>query len=268
MSHIKQIKEVIGNRVDDHIISAQLENNNFDIQKTIDFFLEHAPSPSPGRRNEGKGKERVKDDSRYERRDKREKRSSLPTPLHEENSQGLWSTVAKKNTKHAQAFDPVIQRKAPGHGQPHPPPVQPPMQPQVHAQGVHPGFAKSFGLPDMGIQSVNTNEMVEILAVAISRQLAEIQEKSRMLQEMQNELTTITSDNSSELNDLMHEKRALIERESMLEMELRQVKDKLQHIEVSIGKAEKEKALRVKELASKSQVVGIVRGLAPNNEQQ
>jgi len=295
VGYIKRVKEVISPYVEDHIISTHLEVNGFDVEKTINFFLENPPTPPQnGRRNDGKGKERVREDSRYERKERRDKRASLPEKFDDSSStnttsQGLWSTVAKKNTKHAQTFDPVIQRKPqpnPGHGQPtHSPVVHPPVQsqqghsqlhvPQGHVQqghvpqGIHPGFVKGFGIPEMGMQQgVNTNEMVELLAIAISRQLAEIQEKTRMLQEMQNELTTITTDNSTELNDLMHEKASLLDRESMLEIELRQVKDKLQHVEVALSKAEKEKALRVKELASKSQVVGIVRGLAPQKTEQ
>jgi len=96
------------------------------------------------------------------------------------------------------------------------------------------------------------------LSKAIEAQLAEIANKTRMLLNMKSELESIHVSGKDQLSTLQSEKSQLMAQREQLLMELRSVEDRLQHTEIAIEKAEKEKLLKLKDLQRKSITHGLL----------
>jgi NTP pyrophosphatase (non-canonical NTP hydrolase) len=98
------------------------------------------------------------------------------------------------------------------------------------------------------------------LSLAIANQLKMIAEQTRVLNQMQNELQSITTGSiSNEVRELLDERSRLEQREEQLKAELRQVSQQINLINIELENKEKEKAEKIKTLANKSAQYGILK---------
>jgi septal ring factor EnvC (AmiA/AmiB activator) len=104
---------------------------------------------------------------------------------------------------------------------------------------------------------MNPNEAMSIIAEAIQKELAEIHSRSQFLEQLQNELLSITQMNNSELNNLHHQKATLLQHEQQLKAEIHRIREELARVNNAIIQAERDRAHKVNELAQRSRRIGL-----------
>jgi hypothetical protein len=230
---VKRIQEVIGD-LEFHVVYGALEDLGYDEEKTVSFFLDKKPAM-------------VKKEAAKDRRSReREEASRRDAPQTNQR----WTSIVKKGLKTQYGFfdenasqEPEPQR-AVRNGQAHAP----------HQESSVQRPANTTSVPQM-----DSEDMVTSLTMAIASQLRMIQEQTKMLTLMQNELSNITQTGSSEKEQLLNEQEMLRQREAQLLDELEDVRRRMDETERLLVENQKKKAERLNSITQNNYVAQILR---------
>jgi hypothetical protein len=219
---IKKVRDVVAlDCTNDHEIYAVLEENHFDEEKAISSLLE----PN-GKAVHDNGVARPK-----------------------------WTNVVTKGIKHDY---PVIEPQRNRSQQPRSGSPKFPVNSQT--QNVHPVDNRSPVMEAFVSSGMMDPEMVvQSLTLAIQSQLQLIQEQTKMLTMMQNELTVITQSGTSEREQLLQEEEDLRHRKAQLEEELRKVHIRMEQVEQALEENKKKKADKINSITQNNMVAALLK---------
>jgi len=238
---VKRIQEIIGKDYEFHVVYGVLEEEGYDEEKTISLFLE--------RKNESGQVEN--------------KQSSSKNVGSER-----WTNIVKKGIKGPYNEDSATEEvkgppqsiKAHQNNKVPPPnsdnnhPKNPPKNPNQtvnhpNNQPQRSSIMDSF-VTQQVVQTVDPEEVATSLSSAIANQLRVIQEQTRMLTLMQNELSSITQAGTTEREQLSSEKEMMEQRETQLKQELNEVHRRIQELNQLLEENQKQKAQKINSITS------------------
>jgi len=232
---VKRIQEIVGKDVEFYVIYGALEDLGYDEEKTVSYFLEK--------------KSQIAKEVKQEKQDP--KASVQPGTR--------WTNIVKKGIRTYGYYDETALENGF-------------REPEERPKNNSGRFRNKSALPN-GPVTMDAEELVTNLSVAIAAQLQQIQEQTKLLTVMQNELATITKNGKTERENLLAEKQQMKRQESELLAELDSVHERITEIDLLLEENQKKKAERISNITSNNLVASLLKKPgppmgAPTNTQQ
>jgi len=230
---VKRIQEIIGKKIESHVIYGALEDLGYDVERTVTFFLE--------KRNEAAFSEKGKHEE--DRNTKKEDTEKVAPGIR-------WTNIVKKGMKPGNVEEENNQED-----NRYPPP---PQKNTNNAKVINNPVRSPMMDTLINAPPADPEDLVNNLSLAIANQLKMIQEQTKMLTLMQSELSSITQTGSSEKEQLLTEKENLKVREAELYASLDEVHHRMEEVDHLLEENQKKKAERINSITNNNLVASLL----------